>query len=173
MDETIEKTLITLKDRFGLQDGMMKYPASLVVAPEKLVDVATALRNEFGFNMLSDITASDYYPQDEPRFHVVYNFNSLSRNLRICLRVPLNGTDPAVDSIEGLYHNANWHEREIFDMFGIQINGHSDLRRIIMPYDWVGHPLRKDYPLGYEEPQFTFNYEDIERRKHKARYEEA
>jgi len=73
-------------------------------------------------------------------------------------------------TLEGIYPNANWKEREIWDMFGIRFEGHSDLRRIILPADWEGHPLRKDYPLGYEEPQFTFNFDEI--RLHKPRGEE-
>jgi NADH-quinone oxidoreductase subunit C len=81
------------------------------------------------------------------------------------LRVPLNGNAPEIPSIEAVYPNANWHEREIWDMFGIRFAGHSDLRRILMPYDWEGHPLRKDYPLGYEEVQFSFNYDEIDQRK--------
>ena len=173
MDGHLEKTITTLKERFALQDGTTKYPACLVATPEQIVDVARTLRDELGFNLLSDITAVDYYPEQTPRFHVVYNFYSLEHNVRVCLRVPLDGSNPTVHTLEGLYHSANWQERELWDMFGIHIEAHSDLRRVLMPYDWVGHPLRKDYPLGYEEPQFTFNFDEIERRKHKARYEEA
>jgi NADH-quinone oxidoreductase subunit C len=89
------------------------------------------------------------------------------------LRVPVNDADPVVPSLETLWPVANWHEREVFDMFGIRFEGNSDLRRILMPMDWEGNPLRKNYPLGYEEPQFTFNYHDIRIRKHRGRYEEA
>jgi NADH-quinone oxidoreductase subunit C len=96
---------------------------------------------------------------------MLYFFYSLAHNIRLGLRVPLNGNAPTLPSIEGIYPNANWHEREIWDMFGIRFEGHSDLRRILMPYDWEGHPLRKDYPLGYEEVQFTFNYDEIDQRK--------
>ncbi|HEB66144.1 MAG TPA: NADH-quinone oxidoreductase subunit C, partial [Chloroflexi bacterium] len=81
------------------------------------------------------------------------------------LRVPLDGNDAVLPTLEGVYPNANWYERELWDMFGIHIEGHSDLRRILMPHDWVGHPLRKDYPLGYEEVQFSFNQEEIMVRK--------
>ena len=97
--------------------------------------------------------------------HVVYQFNSVSQHIRITLRVPLDGDAPTIDTMTGVYPNANWLERELWDMFGIQIEGHPDLRRILMPHDWQGHPLRKDYPLGYEEVQFSFNAEEIDRDK--------
>jgi NADH-quinone oxidoreductase subunit C len=83
----------------------------------------------------------------------------------LCLRVPLNASTPHLPTAEKVYPGANWYEREVFDMFGITFDGHSDMRRIIMPYDWQGHPLRKDYPLGYEEVEFSFNYDDISLRK--------
>ena len=83
-------------------------------------------------------------------------------------QISLAGDALNIPTIEGLYPNANWHEREVYDLFGVNFEGHSDMRRILMPYDWEGHPLRKDYPLGYEEPQFTFNFEAIDLRKPKA-----
>jgi len=107
----------------------------------------------------------DYWPREGPRFHVVYHIRNTSQNLIICLRVPLSGNFPELDTVEQDYPGANWYEREVFDMFGINFIGHSDLRRIMMPHDWVGHPLRKDYPLGYEEVQFTFNADEITARK--------
>ena len=96
---------------------------------------------------------------------MIYQFFSLENKIFIGMRVPVEGTQPEVPTLEGIYPNANWHEREVHDMFGIKFEGHSDMRRILMPHDWEGHPLRKDYPLGYEEVQFSFNVDEIDRRK--------
>jgi NADH-quinone oxidoreductase subunit C len=95
----------------------------------------------------------------------VYQLRNLTRLLHIALRVPLSGNAPKMETLERVFPNANWFERELWDMFGIFFEGHSDLRRILMPYDWEGHPLRKDYPLGYEEVQFTFNVDEVAMRK--------
>lgn len=158
---------------FGIEASAFRGETSLLVTPGRLHDVALTLRDEFKYDFLNALTATDYWPQLEPRFHVVYQLFSYSHNTRLCLRVPVNDSDPVVPTVEGLWPVANWHEREVFDMFGIRFEGHSDLRRILMPSDWEGYPLRKDYPLGYEEPQFTFNYEDIQIRKRRSTYEEA
>lgn len=162
-----------IHERFGAEVRLFRGEISLLVAPMQLQDVARNLRDEFKFDFLSSLTASDYWPQLEPRFHVVYQLYSHPYNIRLCLRVPVNDSDPVVPTVEAVWPVANWHEREVFDMFGIRFEGHSDLRRILMPYDWEGYPLRKDYPLGYEEPQFTFNFKDIQIRKHRPSYEEA
>ncbi|RPI79357.1 MAG: NADH-quinone oxidoreductase subunit C, partial [Chloroflexi bacterium] len=94
-----------------------------------------------------------------------YFLHSYQHNARIQLRVPVSGMHPIVPSVENVYWNANWYEREVWDMFGVRFEGNSDLRRILMPYEWEGHPLRKDYPLGYEEVRFTFNEEELDRLK--------
>lgn len=173
-DEHLKLTLKALKDRFGIHESeFMKYPPTMEAEPEQIVGICTMLRDEFRFNFLCELTAVDYWPEEEPRFNIIYGFYSHTENARLAVRVPLNGDRPSLPTIEGIYRGANWHERELWDMFGISFEGHSDLRRIIMPHDWEGHPLRKDYPLGYEEPQFTFNYDEIDQRKHHARYEEA
>jgi NADH-quinone oxidoreductase subunit C len=165
MDEYLQTLLPVLAERFGLETHEFRDQVTLLVPPAKIVDVCLALRDEFHFDMLSAQTAVDYWPRQEPRFHVVYQLYSLSKNARLGLRVPLDGNAPSLASIESVYPNANWHEREIWDMFGIRFEGHSDLRRILMPYDWEGHPLRKDYPLGYEEVAFSFNREEVDQRK--------
>lgn len=173
-EEHLKNTLKALKERFALSDSeLMKYPPTLEAKPEQIVQICHALHDEFEYNFLCELTAVDYWPEVEPRFNIIYGFYSHAHNVRIVIRVPLNGDNPSISTIEGIYRGANWHEREVWDMFGIKFDGSSDLRRILMPYDWEGHPLRKDYPLGYEEPQFTFNYDEIDKRKHHAHYEEA
>jgi NADH-quinone oxidoreductase subunit C len=101
------------------------------------------------FNFLSDVTCVDWYPA-EPRFEVVYHLLSIPRKERVRLKVRLNSGSPAVESITSVWPGANYFEREVFDLFGIRFNGHPFLQRILMPEDWEGHPLRKDYPVeGY------------------------
>ncbi len=102
---------------------------------------------------LADVTAVDYskYPGDSgPRFEVVYNMISTEHRHRIRLKVRVPEEDPRVDTVSQVWHTANWHERETYDLMGIRFDGHPDLRRILLPEDWEGHPLRKEYPLkGY------------------------
>ena len=165
MNETLQSVIESVSERFNAPVDEFRNEFTLIVHPEQIVEVCRALRDEYGFNLLSELTAVDYWPQGSPRFHVIYGLRSLPQNLILLLRVPLNGNSPELPSIVELFRNANWSERELWDMFGIRILGHPDLRRILMPYDWEGHPLRKDYPLGYEEVQFTFNFEEIDIHK--------
>lgn len=150
---------------FGGQNVEFRDQAKVVVGADRIIEAARALRDQHGFDMLAALSAVDYWPQREPRFHIVYEFKNIAKKLRLELRVPLNGDEPTLPTLIGVFPNANWHERELWDMFGIKIEGHPDLRRILMPEDWVGHPLRKDYPLGYEEVQFSFNFKEIDQRK--------
>ena len=101
------------------------------------------------FNFLSDVTCVDWYPS-EPRFEVVYHLLSISNKERLRLKVRLSGDAPAVESVTSVWPSANYFEREVFDLFGVRFTGHPYLRRLLMPEDWEGHPLRKDYPVeGY------------------------
>ena len=101
------------------------------------------------FNFLSDVTCVDWYPS-EPRFEVVYHLLSIPQKDRVRLKVKLSGDDPSIESLTPLWPAANFFEREVFDLFGVRFQGHPYLRRILMPEDWEGHPLRKDYPVeGY------------------------
>jgi len=119
------------------------------VKPERIVEICTALRDnhETAFRYLSMIAGMDYSPAS-PRFGVVYNLYCHKHHNRITLRARLaDDLAPAIDSVATVWSTAIWHEREAYDMMGIRFNGHPDLRRILMPEDWVGHPQRKDYPL--------------------------
>lgn len=121
----------------------------LWVAPEKLVPVCLQLRDNLGFERLCGMTAIDRYPM-EPRFEAVYFVHSISRNTRLKLKVALPGADPAVESVTSVWTGANWYEREAFDLFGIRFEGHPNLKRIMLPDSWEGHPLRRDFPTdGY------------------------
>jgi NADH-quinone oxidoreductase subunit C len=101
------------------------------------------------FNYLSDLTCVDWYPS-EPRFEVVYHLLSISKKERVRLKARLHGSSTAIESVTSVWPSANFYEREVFDLFGIRFTGHPDLKRIMMPDDWEGHPLRKDYPVeGY------------------------
>jgi len=121
---------------------------SITVAAESIVVSCEALRSA-GYNFMEDVTAVDWYPS-EPRFQVVYHFLSHSLKRRIRLIVRLDSNNASVASIPPPWPAANFYEREVFDLFGINFPGHPNLRRIMMPEDWNGHPLRKDYPVeGY------------------------
>jgi len=134
---------------------------TIVVPRNSLRDVAERCRGdkELQFNLLSDATCVDRFPL-EPRFEVHYHLVSIPRRDRLRLQVRLSSSDPVVDSLVPVWPGANWLEREIFDLFGIRFNGHPDLRRILMPDDWEGHPLRKDFPVeGYQDiPSIATRY---------------
>ncbi len=165
MNEEIQPIVDDLQKRFSAEVQEFRGEVILFLLPEHIPTICQVLRDEFDFELLIEETAVDYWPEQEPRFHVIYRLRSLKRNQIIGLRAPLNGNAPMMPSLCGVYANANWFERELWDMFGIRFDGHPDLRRLVMPADWVGHPLRKDYPLGYEEVQFSFNFDEIDQRK--------
>jgi len=169
MDKKLELIVKAIQKKFEASLEEFRDEVRLFVQPAQIVDALTLLRDEYKFELLSALTAVDYYPQETPRFHVIYQLTSLANNLSVQLRVPVNGTDPKVPTATRVYHVANWRERELMDMFGIQVEGHPDPRRLLLPDDLEGHPLRKDFPLGYEEPQFTFNFDEIDVRKPRAK----
>ncbi|HEY2981692.1 MAG TPA: NADH-quinone oxidoreductase subunit C [Anaerolineales bacterium] len=165
MDKRLEPIVQALQQKFSVTFEEFRDEVHVFVTAEQIVAALTLLRDEQDFALLSALTAVDYWPQESPRFHVIYQLTSLIKKLVLQLRVPVNGTNPQVPTATAVYEVANWREREVADMFGVEFPGHPDPRRILMPDDWEGHPLRKNYPLGYEEPQFTFNLEDIDLRK--------
>lgn len=117
----------------------------LVLEPSSLLDICIALRTEFGFERLSSVTAVDWWPK-KPRFEVVYHLHSIRNNRRLRLKLLVDESQE-VDSVTHVWTTANWYEREVFDLFGISFRNHPNLERIMMPADWEGHPLRKDYPV--------------------------
>jgi NADH-quinone oxidoreductase subunit C len=124
---------------------------SIYVERSCIRDACTLLRDDADclFNFLADITCVDWFPS-EPRFEVVYHLLSISKKERVRLKVRLDGSSPALDSVTLVWPAANYFEREVFDLFGVRFAGHPYLRRLLMPEDWEGHPLRKDYPVeGY------------------------
>lgn len=165
MDNKLEPIVKAVQNKFSAAFEEFRGEVHLFVKPEQIVEALTLLRDEYNFELLSALTAVDYYPQTMPRFHVIYQLTSIAKNLSLQIRVPLSGDSPRVPTATGVYAMANWRERELLDMFGIASEGHPDPRRILMPDDAEGHPLRKDFPLGYEEPQFSFNFDEIDLRK--------
>lgn len=117
----------------------------LVIAPGRIVSVCGLLRDTLGFERLSAVTGVDWWPR-EPRFEVIYFLHSFRHNSRLRLMVRLPEHEQ-LDSVCSVWRGANWYEREVFDLFGITFNNHPNLERIMMPTDWEGHPLRKDYPV--------------------------
>ena len=122
---------------------------TLVVQRGELLDRLRELRDDdaLSFDFLSDLTATDW-PDREPRFWIAYHLFSSTHRHRARVKVGLQGDDPTVPSVVSLYPTADWFEREVYDMFGVRFPGHPDLRRILMPDDWEGHPLRRDYGIG-------------------------
>jgi len=168
-------TLSALQEAFGAHIRQVKTfrdETTLIIAPLAIVEMMLFLRNTPGliYNFLSDISAVDYYEETgdydpEARFGVSYHIYSMLYNRRLRIKVLLEEESPSVPSIVSVWPAANWLEREIMDMMGITFEGHPDPRRLLMPEDWDGPPHRRDYPLGKETVQFSFNVEEILRHK--------
>ena len=165
MDKKLETIVQALQEKFNTKYEEFRGEVHMFMSADTIIEALTLLRDKYDFELLSALSAVDYYPQQSPRFHVIYQLSSLARNLTLQLRVPLNGDDPRIPTATRVYEVANWRERELLDMFGITPEGHPDPRRILMPDGTEGHPLRRDFPLGYEEVQFTFNVDEINLRK--------
>jgi NADH-quinone oxidoreductase subunit C len=138
LPEGMEPFALSSREKFG--------ELTIEVAPEKILEVCRLLKYDLKFERLSTVTAVDRYPS-EPRFEVIYHLQSIARNQRLRLKCLLPGHVREIDSATAVWRAANWYEREVFDLFGILFRNHPDLRRIMMPEDWEGHPLRKDYPV--------------------------
>ncbi|HWR21302.1 MAG TPA: NADH-quinone oxidoreductase subunit C [Verrucomicrobiae bacterium] len=144
------RTVSQLRERFPeatLPARSFRNETTILVRPGDIIRICRHLKEDPGllYDFLSDLTAVDRLG-DHPRFEVVYHLYSLQYKWRIRLKVPVEEGE-AVPSVTAVWSAANWHEREVFDMFGIGFDGHPDLRRILMPEEWEGFPLRKDYPV--------------------------
>jgi NADH-quinone oxidoreductase subunit C len=165
----LETTITALRAKFGpalLDVTEFRGDTTATVSRDVVLDVLGFLKTDraLRYTFLATLTAYDDWPA-EPRFNVIYQLRELTLPAQLRIKVKLHGEDAVIPSCVAIHTNANWHEREVFDMFGITFTGHPDLRRLLMPADWQGHPLRKDYPLGYEEVQFTFNFDEINNKK--------
>ena len=154
-----------MQERFAeqiIREDNFRGQQSFYIHPTALLEICQALMEDpdLDFRYLADITSCDWLGHEKvmgDRFEVVYNLYSLSRKYRFFLKVMLPAEEPEVASLTPLWNGANWLEREVWDMMGIRFTGHPDLTKILTPDDLEGHPLRKDFPLTYEVPQFTWN----------------
>lgn len=158
-----------LTERFAsdvLASNEFRGDLAIGIRGEALLAVGQFLRDDpaLRYTFLESLTGVDYLGR-EPRFEVALHLVSFANAHRICLKVGALEDDPHLPSVSGLWPTANYQEREAFDLLGIVFDGHPALVRILMPDDWVGHPLRKDHPLGYEEVAFSFNQERIYAQK--------
>lgn len=144
--EAIEKLRAEFADAIGpVTEFRGEY--SVMVARERILDVSRYLREECGFDMLTDVAGVDHYGED-PRFQVVYHLYSMTTKQMLRLKVGIPEDDLVVDSVVSVWRTADWHEREAYDMFGIRFRGHPNLKRILMWEGYPYHPLRKDFPLA-------------------------
>jgi NADH-quinone oxidoreductase subunit C len=137
-----------LRERFP-DVQMARGEVTVIVEPEEVVPALTWLRDEPGLELawLADLSATDW-PEYEPRFWIAYHLFSMEHRHRVRVKAGLGPVEPRIATVTGVFPTANWLEREVYDMYGVVFDGHPDLRRILMPDDWDGHPLRKDYALG-------------------------
>jgi NADH-quinone oxidoreductase subunit C len=143
------RAVIKLRERFAadiVDVREFRGEVTVTVTKENIVEICKYLKEFVGFNLLTDLTAVDYLGRS-PRFNVVYQLYSVSAKDRLRVKAQVEESDTTISSVVGVWSTANWLEREAYDLFGITFTGHPDLRRILMTDDWVGHPLRKDYPL--------------------------
>lgn len=119
---------------------------TIEVTAGNITEALRRLKNDLKFERLTSVTGVDRFPQ-EPRFEVVYHLQSIERKQRIRIKARISGANPQIETVCGVYRGADWYERETFDLFGIRFLNHPNMTRIVMPEDWEGHPLRKDYPV--------------------------
>jgi NADH-quinone oxidoreductase subunit C len=163
--------LAPLVPNASLQEAPSVDFATVYVPADRLVDTCRALRDAdaLKFTTIIEITAADYFPR-QPRFEVVYHLLSIARRARLRLKVRV-GDNGSVATVQGVWKGAGWLEREVWDMFGIVFDGHPDLRRLLMPEDWEGHPARKDYPVQIRKSAQTYEPLEVSEKEFRANIE--
>jgi NADH-quinone oxidoreductase subunit C len=144
------RAVVKLKETFSasiIDVVEFRGEVTVTVAKNAIMEIFSFLKLSLQYNLLTDLTAVDYLGKKEERFMMVYQLYSIPNKDRLRIKTPVSEAECTVPTATTVWKTANWLEREVFDLFGITFNGHPDLRRILMTDDWVGHPLRKDYPL--------------------------
>ena len=170
-DSTIIETLQPLVPGAAFEPGLSVDCTTIYVPAASLVETCLALRDtpSLRFNVLLDVTAADYFPRN-PRFEVVYHLLSTPNRLRLRLKVRVPGGG-SVPTVQPVWRGAGWPEREVWDMFGVLFEGHGDLRRLLMPDDWEGHPLRKDYPVQIRKTTQTYQPLEVSENEFRSNIE--
>ena len=161
----IKNHFLETKDKiFGLSFEIHEELGDVVIATNRtnLLNLLTVLKNELHFVMFLNVTCVDWMDKKDERFEVVYHLLSLNSNSRVRIKVLVPENDPTVDSATSLWAGANFMEREVYDMYGIKFNGHPNLRKILMYEEFVGHPLRKDYPVQGKQPRVKLRYPEVQ-----------
>jgi NADH-quinone oxidoreductase subunit C len=160
-DASAHPLVVKLREKFSaavIEATEFLGQLSIRIEPARVVEMCEVLKRdpETPFNYLSDLTCAHYPDHREAPFEVIYNLYSISANERVRLKARVNSE--GIDSVTGVWPSADWPEREVYDLFGVNFRNHPDLRRILLPPDWEGHPLRKDYPLEFVENKWTENH---------------
>lgn len=144
------RAVLKLKEKFAtsiIDVVEFRGEVTVTVAKDSIIEILSFLKQSLQFNQLTDVTALDYLGKKEDRFMMVYQLLSIANKDRLRIKTPVSEADCSIPTATQVWKGANWLEREVYDLFGIVFDKHPDLRRILMADDWVGHPLRKDYPL--------------------------
>jgi NADH-quinone oxidoreductase subunit C len=144
------RAVLKLKEKFAasiIDVVEFRGEVTVTVAKNAIIEILSFLKQSLAYNLLTDLTAVDYLGKKEERFMMVYQLYSIPNKDRLRIKTPVTEVECTIPTATTVWKTANWLEREVFDLFGITFSGHPDLRRILMTDDWVGHPLRKDYPL--------------------------
>lgn len=165
-----------IKERFPeevLDVKEFRGQVSVTLKKERILDICRFLHDDpdLFFDYLVDVCGADYLGKNEKRFEVVYHLYSIKHRHALRLKAEVAGDTPSIDSVMPVWIGANWHEREAYDMYGIVFNGHPDLRRVLLPEDWEGYPLRKDYPLQGPEKEWSGFLDILDKAKRYREFE--